>query len=791
MNTEKNFRAAMRGAGLDCTGPIEADGRLHRFKAEGDRERNSWYVLHPGPPMAGAFGCWKRNFKESWCDRSAKQLSRADWQAVKRRWVEAEQARERTETELQAKARKTAAFILARSGPPDGNAYLATKGVKPYGELRQSGGKLLVPLRNAERALHSLQIIHPDGSKTFLPGGRVAGCFFTFPGRLDGPVIVAEGLATAASIHEATGLSVLAAMNAGNLRAVAEAVRQKWTNREVILAADNDQWTDGNPGVTKATEAAKAVGGLVATPTFQDVSTRPTDYNDMHQQKGLETVREQIEAAAPPQETDEETFARLAALTPAEYDRCRKAEAERLNIRPGTLDDEVQARRPKPTAQAHGAGVDFPIIEPWEEAVSGSVLLDEIESTLRRFLIATDPAFLAGTLYSVFTFVFDWFDVCPLLFVTSPTKRCGKSRATSLLRRLAYRPLAVSSASAAGIYRVIELHHPCLIIDEVDTFLKGDEQLRGLINSGHTRDAAFHLGCVPKGDDFVPVRFSTWGPKILSGIGRIADTLEDRAVIVSMKRKRKQDQVERLRYRHEFEELRRKILRWTTDHEQALRDADPPVPHSLHDRAADNWTGLLAIADLAGGEWPTKARQASLELSGAEGQQTGYKVQLLVDIAAVFAEAGADKLSSQSLCDRLADMEGKPWAEFGDRKKPLTPNQLANILRDFGVTPDGVRIGNDTPRGYHLSQFEEPFSLYLPDIGFQGATPQQGLSTLNETHFSQGATKPNVAPCENAVSANAGAGCCTVALRKAEPGGQSVKTLGQGATVTEQSVMEL
>ena len=113
---QDEFRAAMRAAGLDYAGPIHADGRLHRFKANDDKARNSWFVLHVGPPAAGAFGCWRRGFKETYCERNG-NLSKSQWETVRRQWREAEEARERIEADRQAKARDVAAWILRRAKP--------------------------------------------------------------------------------------------------------------------------------------------------------------------------------------------------------------------------------------------------------------------------------------------------------------------------------------------------------------------------------------------------------------------------------------------------------------------------------------------------------------------------------------------------------------------------------------------------------------------------------------------------------------------------------------------------
>ena len=309
MNATENFRNAMRRAGLDYNGEIVADGKLHRFKADGDHGRNSWFVLNAGPPMVGAFGCWKRQIKETWCERSAQQLSPAEREAFRRRMEQIEAERERTEGERQAKARKITAWVLSKSTPPEGNTYLQRKGVKPFGELRQSGNRLVVPLRDANGTLHSLQFIAPDKcfdgerDKTFLRGGRVEGCFFTLSERPDGPLVIAEGYATGASVHEATGLATVAAMDCGNLPAVAKTLREKWPEREIIIAADNDAFTVDksgkpiNPGMAKGTEAAKAIGARLAVPRFKDLAGKPTDFNDLHQLEGVEAVKAQIETA--------------------------------------------------------------------------------------------------------------------------------------------------------------------------------------------------------------------------------------------------------------------------------------------------------------------------------------------------------------------------------------------------------------------------------------------------------------------------------------------------------------
>ena len=301
---EEKLCDAMRHAGLEYAGPIISDGRLHRFKADGDHARNSWYVLYKGPPAAGAFGCWKRQVKENWCDRDGIRLSKSEHEALKQNFRKAEADRARAEKLRQRKARKIADWILSRSTPSDpAHPYMTTKRVQPHGDMRQWCGKLVIPLRDTDGTIHSLQLIGVDGTKRFLTGGRIGGCFFTLADPGTGPLVIAEGYATAASIFQTVGMATIAAMNCGNLIAVAKAFRAKSPKRQIIIAADNDAFTTGNdgkpynPGVVKATEAAKATCARLAVPIFKDTAAMSTDFNDLANQEGPDKVKTQIEAA--------------------------------------------------------------------------------------------------------------------------------------------------------------------------------------------------------------------------------------------------------------------------------------------------------------------------------------------------------------------------------------------------------------------------------------------------------------------------------------------------------------
>lgn len=301
-NTTEQFRLAMRDSGLVFDGEIHADGKLHRFKACGDKRASSWYVLHDGGHPVGVFGCHKRGIpKTTWVGTKGWQPSAAD--IAKMRQQEARKRRDDITKAAAARIKAKKLWAACRKVGDSGNAshpYLTLKGITaPYGIGFDAHDNIVLPLQDSTGKLHSLQFISPDGVKMFLSGGRVRGCFFAIVGGFDNTAIVCEGFATGVSIHQATDAAVLCAMFAANLEAVARECKKAYPTADIIIAADNDAWTDGNPGVTQAKLAADAIGAKLAVPTFctKHLAETPTDFNDLHRLCGLRAVREQILAA--------------------------------------------------------------------------------------------------------------------------------------------------------------------------------------------------------------------------------------------------------------------------------------------------------------------------------------------------------------------------------------------------------------------------------------------------------------------------------------------------------------
>ncbi|MBT7097400.1 DUF3631 domain-containing protein, partial [Candidatus Poribacteria bacterium] len=263
-----------------------------------------------------------------------------------------------------------------------------------------------------------------------------------------------------------------------------------------------------------------------------------------------------------------------------------------------------------------GAPVFLETPAPWDEAVDGADMLDELAAVVRRFCVLPDGAADAIALWVVHTYCVDGADITPRLALTSPTKRCGKTTVLSVLGALVNRPLIASNATSAVIFRGIEAFKPTLLLDEADTFLAARDELRGVLNAGHSRTTGFVLRC--DGDDHEPRLFGVFTPVAIAMIGALPDTLADRSLEVGMERKAKGVEVERWRVSHAEGLIStcRRCARWAADNHDTLRDADPVVPAALGDRCADNWRPLLAIADTAGGVWPARACCAASLLSG-------------------------------------------------------------------------------------------------------------------------------------------------------------------------------
>lgn len=363
----------------------------------------------------------------------------------------------------------------------------------------------------------------------------------------------------------------------------------------------------------------------------------------------------------------------------------------------------------------------------WPEPVDGKALLDELVHLLKRFVVLPKWAPEALALWIVHTYAFELRDVSTYLGIESPLPRCGKTTLLSVLSKLARRALTSANISSPAFFRAIQELQPTLLIDEADTFLPGNDELRGILNAGYTRDTAFVMRVAsepqngdseffgksqtsqPKVQNSRLVTFSCWCPKVIARIGHLPETLADRCVIIRMHRKTPKEACERLR-KLDGLPSRRQCARFVLDHAQQIASAQPEIPERLNDRAADIWEPLFALADLAGGDWPGLARQAALSLA-ASAQENNPIGSLLLDIFLVFTLNNHQRLFTRDLLAGLSEFADRPWMET---RRELTDMWLAQQLRPYGVRPRTLRINDRVAKGYLFADLEDAFRRYIP-----------------------------------------------------------------------------
>lgn len=417
---------------------------------------------------------------------------------------------------------------------------------------------------------------------------------------------------------------------------------------------------------------------------------------------------------------------RLSQLSPMEYDRVREAEAKRLGCRVGTLDKEVRKASPD-NEESAGAALAMDDPEPWPDPVDGEALAGDIVEAVRRHMVLDAPAVDAVALWVLHAHAHGQSRVSPILSITSPQKRCGKTTLLTLLQAMVPRPLPASNITAAALFRAVEQWRPTLLVDEADTFLRESDELRGVINSGHNRAGAYVVRVV--GDTHEPRMFSTWAPKSIALIGNMPGTLADRSVGIALRRKKPGETAQPIRLDRldGLAAIPRKAQRWVHDNARALEQADPEIPSGLHDRAADNWRSLFAIADIIGGQWPDRSRSASVALLGDSDQEDAAGVLLLQDVRRLFGDH--DRVTSAQLVEDLARLDSRPWPEWRGGK-PITARQIARLLQPFGIRSRQFRLSPTVTgvHGYRLADFDDAFSRYLPARTATTLQPSNGAA---------------------------------------------------------------
>lgn len=397
---------------------------------------------------------------------------------------------------------------------------------------------------------------------------------------------------------------------------------------------------------------------------------------------------------------------RLAQLSLIDYERERRPAAERLKIRPSVLDGLVKAKRPNDDDDGQGRAVRFADIEPWSDPVDGDMLADTSVAVTKKYVVLGDEQADTIAFWNLHTWLVNEFYISPRLAITSPTKGCGKTTVLRLLNIISRRPKRTGSISPPALFRVVEMYQPTVLLDETEKYVEHGSDLHALLNEGHCKGASIMRVL---GEKQELREFGIYGAAAFARNGSVPDDLDQRSIVIELQRRKADEPLEELREDRcaPLIQLARMCARWAEDHACDLRGRDPAMG-DLINRGADNWRPLIAIADVIGGEWPERIRVAARRLAPRE--PSSYGVVLLGDIKATFTDP---VLFSSDLADTLAKIEGRPWAEWGRSGKPISPNQIAKLLKEYKIYSGTVRSGDRTAKGYYLSAFAEAFERYL------------------------------------------------------------------------------
>jgi hypothetical protein len=390
---------------------------------------------------------------------------------------------------------------------------------------------------------------------------------------------------------------------------------------------------------------------------------------------------------------------------------------------------------------ASWAATDATTVDP----LSLARALDQVRRFLRRFVVLSDHQATAIALWVAHTHAIAAAECTPYLHIWSATKGSGKTRLLELLQWLVALAWLTGRTTRAALVRKIDADKPTLLLDESDTAFNGNkeyaEELRGVLNSGYRRSGR-STACSGQGSRMFVRDFETFCPKAIAGIGRLPDTVADRAIAIALKKKRTDEPCERMRerdVRRAAGPISEAVAAAVLPRVNTLREARPVLPPALSDRQADVWEPLLAIAEAAGDEWTRDGRAAAEVLSGSvavEDETIG--VQLLADCREVFRSAGnPEAMFSKTLRERLCALEDRPWSSWGKAQTNISGQAIAALLRPFGVVSAGtLRIGEATGKGYRRASFEDPWARYCPIDPSHGNKPNNDgpESTLLNRH---------------------------------------------------------
>ena len=362
------------------------------------------------------------------------------------------------------------------------------------------------------------------------------------------------------------------------------------------------------------------------------------------------------------------------------------------------------------------------------ERGEGAALLGDVHRFLLRFVAyPSEHAQVAHVLWLAHAHLMAAWESTPRIAFLSPEPASGKTRSMEVSELLVPDPVGAVNVTPAYLFRKVgsEKGPPTILFDEVDSVFgpkaKENEELRALLNAGHRRGAVAGR-CVVRGKLVETEEIPAYAAVALAGLGWLPDTLLSRSIIIRMRRRAPDEKVEAFRRRvhaPQGEALCQRLAGWATTILDEATEARPAMPAGVEDRAADMWEPLLAVADIAGGDWPDRARAAAMALVAvAREAEPSLNIRLLADLRTVFGDEEA--LATKTILAELRLIEDAPWHDL--KGKPLSDNQLARRLKQYGVKSRNVRIGDAVLKGYARADLYDAWRRYLPPLAYKPAT---------------------------------------------------------------------
>lgn len=371
---------------------------------------------------------------------------------------------------------------------------------------------------------------------------------------------------------------------------------------------------------------------------------------------------------------------------------------------------------------------------PWPEPVNGVELLDEISATIKNYMVMHESDADLVALWVIHTHIFDAFTHTPRLLITAPDMECGKTVLMShLVGNMVNRPQIVEMMSPAPFFRLANAYQPTFLIDEADVFLHNNRDLTAVINNGWEPQ-----GGVPRciGDEYEVTIFETYCPVAMAGISlenKLPRPTLSRCLTVRLDRATKSEaelitRFDARKHQASVREVAQRIARWTSDNREQLGTYDPNFSNTAVHRIADRWRPLQAIAEIAGGEWPSRGLRAMHRLREASTPNTA--LTLLASVRDVMGSE--ERISTAELVNRLCNMEDGAWCDFNTgevdpQKRSIQPRQIGSLLRDYGVRPKDIRVGDGVKKGYRSIDLEPVWERYVTG----GRTPSISATELH------------------------------------------------------------